>query len=427
MGSAAQLIGFGAELRPEQFVATGGLSEKSTTTARTAGLNNVFQSRTRHRIGYAGFRTLAPVFSNYWVTMGNEESPLGAVTDLQASILMNGVLKQVTWGGATSTTMTAGQAMLIADPLRPSDFGLTATNTAGVNFYITYRMIVGDGDIHRQGDVQTPLTQPAGEPANSILGILSSDSNNQVMTGVALDTAGVASITYPCPPIAFIGRTQGTSISLLAFGDSLMNGHDDDGRGGAGDGSNGGGMLARACYTQQVPFTNSSRSGAAIRDYTTANSAKRDLLIPYATHIITAWGTNDLLQARTSAQAMEDIRTKLWAKMTGKHVEAILLVPVTTSTNDWIDAAGQTVNSAFVVGGQRDIFNAALATAASSSEIQGVLDLNTAAIEDPANPSKWASDGTEFYATDDGIHRSVAAAIDSASVLGTRFATWVGV
>lgn len=415
-------MGLASEFRPPQFVATGGWVPSAVTLA-TSSSTSTRHDRTRHRIGAGGFRDLQVVWGNYYLNIGSEVD-IPAVDDVQASILMNGVLKRLTFSGSNNASMTAGQALLISDKVTPEDFGLTAATSAGQNFYITARFQVTAPAAHRDFNPIGVRTDPVGEPVGSIRGMLTADTVNQVMTGVALTGGNVRLV----PPLAIIGHTQTPSISLLATGDSLMIGQNDTGWA-ASDGSNGGGWLARACYSSQVPYCNVGKSGTSSGSFTGANIAKRALLFPYASHVINNFGANDLGAGGTATALVNNLRTNIWQYFSAmpniQRVEQVLVIPRTTSTNSWINAAGQTELANYVT--HRNAANAAIIANVGSDGLDAVIDFNTAAVEDPLNLGKWATNGTTLWATNDGIHRQAPSSIDNASVFETRLATWARV
>jgi len=420
----------GRPARPLEFVAAGGYVPYNNPGTAATGSTTTRQDRTRHRIGAAGFTSMQVAVGNYYVTTSNVETNLGAVTDLQESITLNGVTKRLTFSGATSTTMVAGQAIVLSDPVTPADFGLTADKTPGQMMYVVVRRTVANGSLYVTGAHLGSNTDPAGEPAGSINAILSDDTNNQVMSGAALVTTGATAVPV-MPPLAFVGRSLWANKSLLIIGDSIFQGLVDTGTVGMADGSNGGGYLLRAAYSQQVPFANIARFGSQAQHFTSTNWAKRSVLFPYARIAINDYGTNDIAAgSRTSAQIIADnqrIQDAIKPLMLpGARWEHQLMLPRSTSTDAFKTAANQTITTGFTVGGTRDLVVSGMLASVGTHGLDATFDLNQY-FEDQANLGKWVTDGvTNFLSSGDGTHFSsnTGSSARAAGYTATRMATW---
>jgi len=416
--------------RPLEYVAAGGYVPYNNPGTAATGSTTTRQDRTRHRIGAAGFTSMQVAVGNYYVTTSNVETNLGAVTDLQESITLNGVTKRLTFSGATSTTMTAGQAIVLSDPVTPADFGLTADKTPGQMMYVVVRRTVANGSLYVTGAHLGSNVDPAGEPAGSINAILSDDTNNQVMSGAALVTTGATAVPVQ-PPLAFIGRSLWANKSLLIIGDSIFQGLVDAGTVGMADGSNGGGYLLRAAYSQQVPFANIARFGSQAQHFTSSNWAKRSALFPYARIAINDYGTNDIAAgSRTSAQIIADnqrIQDAIKPLMLpGARWEHQLMLPRSTSTDAFKTPGNQTITTGFTVGGTRDLVVSGMLASVGTHGLDATFDLNQY-FEDQANLGKWVTDGvTNFLSTGDGTHFSsnTGSSARAAGYTATRMATW---
>jgi len=73
------------------------------------------------------------------------------------------------------------------------------------------------------------------------------------------------------------------------------------------------------------------------------NHTQRDIILQYASHIVDAYGINDL-PSYTSAQVAA-CRSSLAALYPGKVIIGTTLYPVTTSTDGWVTTTNQTVKS----------------------------------------------------------------------------------
>lgn len=426
MGFYSSLLMTSNTVRPEQFIATGGAICPGTSAVTTAS-TQCRQSRTRHRIGFAGFRTMRIVWCNYYVTTGNTETDLPAVTDFQASVTMNGITKRVTFSGSNSTTMTAGQATLYSDEMYCTDFGLQPYQTPSVNFYIFARSVVAVGDV--QPAWGGTVVQPAGEPANSVLTIYSSTANNQVMNGTAVNTSGVNIGAGLHPPLAIIGRSYAANKSLLIVGDSIITGFNDNAIPQASDGSNSaGGYVARATYASSVPYCSISRFASTVAAFTNANTTKRQLMYPYASIGLCNYGTNDLT-TQTAAAVLTNIRSNVFTKLKTvpsiKWVVQQLVIPRATSTDSFLTLANQTPIAGFETGGtKRDPYNAGIIANVGSNGLDAYVDFN-GAVADPSALDKWLVNNVNtFYSTTDGVHPSPLSASNIAPLLSTVMNSW---
>jgi hypothetical protein len=133
--------------------------------------------------------------------------------------------------------------------------------------------------------------------------------------------------------------------------------------------------------------------------------------LPYCTHVIFNYGTNDVF-AGDSKATIEGHLTTIYGLCTGKTVFQTTIVPRTTSTDSWATATNQTVLSQ---EGVRTALNDDL-RAGTFKPAGGVFNI-TAPVETSLNSGKWTFPGK----TTDGIHPDNEGYIDiqTAGVINT--------
>ncbi|PZP55869.1 MAG: hypothetical protein DI586_05565 [Micavibrio aeruginosavorus] len=124
------------------------------------------------------------------------------------------------------------------------------------------------------------------------------------------------------------------------------------------------------------------------------------------------------MQARATATLTELKRT---IGPYGKplHVTVTTVTPGVTTSNNYINAAGQTPRAGFETGGLRDQYNNWLKSLVGGGLVDACLDIG-ASIEDTAAPGRFISNGTSNYATTDGIHPTAA----SVGIMSPMITSW---
>lgn len=161
-----------------------------------------------------------------------------------------------------------------------------------------------------------------------------------------VDTNNTSNNSFSCYSSCLVlGRTEDASITPSCFlvGDSITQGIDD-----AGYASGWGGWVYRAFLNYPngwVPIGGETET----RVTNPESWYSRARLSVFATHIIDAYGRNDLSPAngnRTVAQLKADVLAKARAYMArGQHYVKSTILPEPSSTNGWYDVAGQTKSS----------------------------------------------------------------------------------
>lgn len=152
-------------------------------------------------------------------------------------------------------------------------------------------------------------------------------------------------------PALILGNpAPGTGISVLAQGDSIIQGTGDGSLGPSGGfvpdarWYSGGGYLAQA-LNGVGGMVSAANGGDKAQAFVAVNGhARRMMAAACCNNDVLGYGTNDLSGGRTPAQLQADMLTIAFRNFRYgiKKNFAVTIVPNTTSTNGWKDTAGQT-------------------------------------------------------------------------------------
>lgn len=154
------------------------------------------------------------------------------------------------------------------------------------------------------------------------------------------------------------------------------------------------------------------------------SSTRQMELIQYAYAIINQLGVNDMNGAGPDQPySLEAYNQCIGARFSGRPYSRVTLEPATTSSNSFVDAAGQTVANQ---GTQVGLYNTWV-----RSRVDGVPYSDIApAVQDAGDPLKWKTNGTPWAYTPEGIHSQNlgALAIQSSGALNpTTLAATAGI
>lgn len=212
-------------------------------------------------------------------------------------------------------------------------------------------------------------------------------------------TLGTSGAGFQMPPLAILGQT--TKPSVIILGDSIGAGFGNDNNHAPQDGKMG--VIARGLGG--LPFLNLSLASERANSFIAAGP-NRKLLIPFCSHLITQYGTNDFGAAQTDAQLKASLQS-IWAlKAPHTKVYQATLCPRTTSTDSWATEASQTVSSGGTLG-QIPGFNTDVRNIAIPGQ-HGFYEVRTP-LESAPGSNKWAVNGAAFHSTPDGLHPSITA------------------
>jgi hypothetical protein len=346
-----------------------------TTSAAISWWMNRSAHIARQNIPVNGMRV---VWGNYYVsvTNGTENGPGGTSTYKAAVEYPAGTITPCTFGGNATVGVT-GTNDAITDPCGPAvPYGaqffvrLLYTNTAGTAIYST------------GGTGRWP------NPGNGA--VFGTGTPQDLVASGAVPVSSTAEFL----PAAIVGYTSNPSVCLT--GDSRTYARAD-----TPDFTGATGSLARVIgkvYAYTMMAVEQTTGAQAL-----ANYANRSRIIRYCSHVVDAYGINDLNLGVTAAN-LAITRASL-ATLWGKPVIGTTLAPKTTSTDSWATTANQSVAI------DPSAFNA-LVRAGINGEI-GYFDLDAAV--DPLGINKWpvsfvpgATSGSAGFSTADGIHASPA-------------------
>jgi len=380
-----------------QIVATRGLLSGAPTNG-TGGLDIVTEYRAVVKFGQYPCHDirvgLAPGFSidsngGGELDMPNDVTCRVALEKISPNYCVKGMV-----AAQTDVLVKAGATIQLTEPIG-MDF--TASELAKVQMYqsVASTGMMYLGAINLTSDANTETHRATTQVVTNVgtVGTWSgAGRDTNAVVGSVPIILGTPSINYP---------------SVIGLGDSILANRDDT----VGDAFGNHGFIQRGLYTAgpggcAVPNANFSRAGERASTIGLGGASRRLAFLRYATDVLTNYGTNDIaLGGATFAQVQASLVTA-WAAMKtrGGRVWQILIIPRTTSTDNWATAANQTPVSGFAVGGIRDQLNTWI-KAQAGALIDGYIDLNVY-LEDQAHPGAFVTNGTAQFYTLDGIHPS---------------------
>ena len=231
-------------------------------------------------------------------------------------------------------------------------------------------------------------------------------------------TASRSATTATHPLYALVGTPPKNVPSVVIAGDSLDAGSNDS----AGDGNGNYGPVQRGLWTAgagglPMPSLNVACPGEKVSQAVAGSHVGRFAVMRFASHVISNYGTNDILAANSFATVSANL-TAFWAvaRFYGVKIYQLKIIPRTTSTDGWATPANQGYQTGFAPGGVRDQVNTFITQSLAAGLIDGVVDL-TPAVEDPANHGKWLTNGTADWLTNDGTHYTSSGAASVAPLV----------
>ena len=348
------------------------------------------ESRTMVRNGWRPCREIRLILAGFTVSsFGAGEQPLPNPLTVEAALETLAPAdraERVRFDGQPGAVIAPGAGLLLSDPV-----ALDVAANDGFKVQLGHRIAGIDGTLPTGSWF-------VGDGYRSVL------ATSQIGTAGAWtardrqDSANVGTVT------AVIGLPDRNYPSVAILGDSNLQGRDDD----TGDAAGNHGHVPRALYLSGpggtcMPHTQMSRSGERASTIANGGATFRLRLLQYVSHVITNYGTNDLVAGATCAQ-VTDALAQGWSMMKAHGVRVFqqLIVPKTSSSDRWATAAGQTFHSGYDPGGVRDRVNAWIRWQAGRL-IDGIIDCNLA-LEDPRNPGCWLTNGKPESVTADGLH-----------------------
>jgi hypothetical protein len=310
----------------------------------------------------------------------------------------------VLFNGARNLPMADGANDLLSDAILPSAFGLSKFTT-GELYWV--KGILGFAASSRVPSSQRAVSQFSGSQAAFFTAANTTPTSVDApgaftVTGTALDGR---SNGY-CPML--LGRPLVDKPSFIGLTDSIGEITGDNGVGTSAD-------FGLAFFQRSMHDAGTARTGlrpsilvgrVGIAAFSVAASDLWKPLLKYVRFAIDELGTNDI---GTSGNAvLSSIQTSLQSIWTacaaaGVGVYRTNLTARSTSTNGWLDKAGQTPSPGWGDGQTRDQLIAWFATKVSDGTLRGVIDTLSVST-DATDNHYYLSNGTGFATTVDGTH-----------------------
>lgn len=292
------------------------------------------QNRTGKRVGQ-----LAAVFANYGPNAGNEAKHANSI-QVQCAIEFKGTAadqstarSQLDFNGSQTPVIERGailqSAPIDGEIIEPGAFFFERTAVT----------VLTDGQTFQRGQVPLGSTSQWGQDTGE--GVQA--TANRVADGTG-DISNNLSSCYSASLI--LGQLEDGSVapSLAIIGDSISVGTDD-----GFYGPNAGGWAVRAFAN--YPHVKLAIAGEKLVDFIDPKkSYSRIRLASYATHVLDAYGRNDVGAGRTAAQIKADILTNAYRFMArGQTYDKATILPAPSSTDGWFTVANQTKEAADAV------------------------------------------------------------------------------
>lgn len=329
-----------------------------------------------------------------------ERFPIGDVT-VTVVVDTGTATAPVTFGGAPSKLIHAGDYNVLSDVILPSALGL-AKFPQGAKYWYKAQgdFIASNGDFEVCANAYVGESGSQGfayDPTQSHWSALATPGPFQYIDGPFQTLGSVYR------PIVLGTYATGDPLTLGCVIDSIIAHGQTDPQGGYGL------RAAQIVTGGPIAVLNMARDGGDLT-HVTYDSAMTVAMLPYARAWIEESGANDLIYSdlathQTNVQFM-------WSAMRAAGVEKIIRPPVlprTDSSDNWTSASGQTYQQPpWQPSGVVDQFNAWIATKLADGTVDSVPSF--AAGLDATTPQKWKTDGsTGQLATSDGTHPSPAA------------------
>lgn len=369
-----------------------------TRTGNTGARTDVqLQNRTGHYLGKANVSTFKIGTGGYYIlqnsptgqtALGNSTQWECAVEKSSPSVTVQGLI-----GGSSTVAIASNNSLTLSDPI-------SISISKGSQFFVRQNAVIptiaDKWSNHARGGYTTA--------SNTI----SPASASQVAATGAFSTPSGGITTYNRVfPHVILGVPDELMMSVLIIGDSIADGlfTTENSTTGAR------GYIQEALQNingYPVPWHAQTVSGFSMDANSLAKSPALRATWQYCTHVIFELGYNDISTISNAAmQALVIAQLTELKAVTGPygkplHVSVTSLTPaVSSSSNSWIDAAGQTINTA--VSDKIDIHNAWLQTLVGGGLVDTYINLRTVT-DDPVAYGKWATNGTPNAPTTDGAH-----------------------
>lgn len=322
----------------------------------------------------------------------------------------------ITFGGNRSVLLAAGANDIQSDTLQPSALGLTKFEN-GSKYWLRIKLLIPSG-------ATFPSTRFTDKNATYIIpGVTRAVdvSASRVIPDSVIDSTGpivpasgsqvaLGSTFLPIVLGRYIGGDRPT---LLINGSSVEYGEKDTTR---AIGTlnyphitdvHAGGYANRACLSLGMSSLMLAKASSRM-SWFTAQAARNYLWQKYCAYGLIGFGANDISFGATASATLSGI-SNIVSLMRSNGAQKVLCNEIgnrTTSTDSWATEAGQTYVSKWEPGGVADTVRAGTAALVGSSIDDYIEHPNIRG----ADTHKWVVNGTDDYATPDGIHPAPAGA-----------------
>ncbi|MFG1276544.1 SGNH/GDSL hydrolase family protein [Xanthobacter autotrophicus] len=372
-----------AQRRDNRWCGFGQRGVGFTGDAGTDPTNNSFNNWSRHFIPTGRkLRAIKVAWSRCDINTDGEADRAQDITSFAASLVINNTVHRLFFGGAASTTITAGRGVLLSDPLWV-DSG-TATD-----FVVrAYGAWTGTLKLAATPDSTVLLTN---EACNRGTGL-----SNRTMDAYDAATPSNSGSGLFCP-VAVYGLFDDVTPVVGLDTDSIGKGTNDT----SPTATYGWKGYIQKSLGNALPWVYTGRGGHRLWYLATRDDGERSVLMEGGiTHLILAMVTNDVWIGRTKAEILADIQT-VCARYWDYGVKTYIVTCPPRTTGTYTSAAGQTLYDAVKEPVRLD-YNADVRANWSAYGHSGLIDM-AAVLEDPAAPGKWVSSGAVARTTD-GVH-----------------------
>jgi lysophospholipase L1-like esterase len=313
-------------------------------------------------------------------------------------VQFTGQIAPVRWGGRVGTVIAPAHDVVTSDPVTieipPSTnfFVRTAATMSGVGMQIA--------DMPGSYRVQSSQNYEWSNRSTSLVDH-TLDPTNQTNSG--------GGFWCPVTVLALVTPTVGQlpPAAVLILGDSIATG--------TGDVPSAStewfqGYIQRSLMNN-VPFVTAARGSTNAGEEATQGNGQLALATDTGiTDVLMELDRNDIFETHTNHATVEQYITTIAARYNaaGKRVWCFTAAPSTSSTDEWVTLANQTL--IWPDETERESLNADLRNPAmrASFGCYGLIDV-AKEMEDPGGSSKWRVDlGAGVAATIDGVHPSAA-------------------
>ncbi|WP_435018490.1 hypothetical protein TA3x_000464 [Tundrisphaera sp. TA3] len=396
---------------------TGGRSDTRIESRMKIFNNNPSVSIASLRVGVFGY------------TMIPAAAPAALAADMTAEAALElvspSIVKSFYFGSSRIGNVPSGIPLMLSDP---HVFELPPATSANVASGANAAFLRAGFTVASSA---SNLPTDANTQASTDNAVVSANSASQVLATGALGLGSTPGINVIPPKLLMLGIPSSAVPAFLIFGDSIAT-ETADTYNATGDIAYIARAISSAGYYYAKETVGSDRYSFSLQ----TTGPEKVALVQYATDIIDEMGVNDYANG-ASITSLKTWSLELWGRwkrISGPYgkpprIHKCSLTEITSSSNSYVDPAGQTIP--YGAGNARQLYNTWVASIAGQKIdpvtgnldptngvvlLDGFIDVRPA-FEDPLNPGKWVTNGTANYATNDGIHPKPALHAAAAAIV----------